>query len=83
MGTVPRIKQYTIDITFYPVHLIILQLELRQDYGDPNLGTCLESLIGGNHFRFISSSLTFALFFDFLSEFSGKMVLVHVQARYS
>ncbi|KAJ7072480.1 hypothetical protein C8F01DRAFT_1299177 [Mycena amicta] len=26
-------------------------LELRQDYGDPNLGTCLESLIGGNHLR--------------------------------
>ncbi|KAF5355290.1 hypothetical protein D9758_006107 [Tetrapyrgos nigripes] len=26
-------------------------IELRQDYGDPDLGTCLESLIGGNHFR--------------------------------
>jgi len=26
-------------------------IELRQDYGDPNIGTCLESLIGGNHFR--------------------------------
>ncbi|KAJ6558595.1 hypothetical protein DFH09DRAFT_922733 [Mycena vulgaris] len=26
-------------------------VELRQDYGDPNLGTCLESLIGGNHLR--------------------------------
>ncbi|KAI0063790.1 hypothetical protein BV25DRAFT_1801638 [Artomyces pyxidatus] len=26
-------------------------LELRQDYGDPDLGTCLESLVGGNHFR--------------------------------
>jgi len=26
-------------------------MELRQDFGDPNLGTCLESLIGGNHFR--------------------------------
>lgn len=26
-------------------------VELRQDYGDPNLGTCLESLVGGNHFR--------------------------------
>ncbi|KAF9047281.1 hypothetical protein BJ165DRAFT_1581261 [Panaeolus papilionaceus] len=25
--------------------------ELRQDFGDPNLGTCLESAIGGNHFR--------------------------------
>ncbi|KAJ3733848.1 hypothetical protein DFJ43DRAFT_198208 [Lentinula guzmanii] len=26
-------------------------IELREDYGDPTLGTCLESLIGGNHFR--------------------------------
>ncbi|KIK55595.1 hypothetical protein GYMLUDRAFT_230956 [Collybiopsis luxurians FD-317 M1] len=25
--------------------------ELRQDFGDPALGTCLESLIGGNHLR--------------------------------
>ncbi|KAJ6593765.1 hypothetical protein B0H19DRAFT_34004 [Mycena capillaripes] len=25
--------------------------ELRQDYGDSLLGTCLESLIGGNHLR--------------------------------
>ncbi|KAJ3826314.1 hypothetical protein F5880DRAFT_1476451 [Lentinula raphanica] len=26
-------------------------VELRQDYGDPTVGTCLESLIGGNHLR--------------------------------
>ncbi|KAJ7733106.1 hypothetical protein B0H14DRAFT_2996824 [Mycena olivaceomarginata] len=26
-------------------------VELRQDYGDVLLGTCLESLIGGNHLR--------------------------------
>ncbi|KAJ7456987.1 hypothetical protein FB451DRAFT_1510372 [Mycena latifolia] len=26
-------------------------MELRQDYGDDDVGTCLESLIGGNHFR--------------------------------
>ena len=26
-------------------------IELRQDYGDPDLGTCLESLNGGYHFR--------------------------------
>ncbi|KAJ7502749.1 hypothetical protein B0H11DRAFT_1986188 [Mycena galericulata] len=26
-------------------------VEYRQDYGDPALGTCLESLIGGNHLR--------------------------------
>ncbi|RPD63917.1 hypothetical protein L227DRAFT_496615 [Lentinus tigrinus ALCF2SS1-6] len=26
-------------------------IELRQDYGNSEVGTCLESLIGGNHFR--------------------------------
>ncbi|RDB25383.1 hypothetical protein Hypma_008099 [Hypsizygus marmoreus] len=26
-------------------------IELRQDFGDPDVGTCLESLVGGNHFR--------------------------------
>ncbi|KAJ7730262.1 hypothetical protein DFH07DRAFT_969257 [Mycena maculata] len=26
-------------------------MELRQDYADYELGTCLESLVGGNHFR--------------------------------
>ncbi|KAI0066228.1 hypothetical protein BV25DRAFT_1797408 [Artomyces pyxidatus] len=26
-------------------------MELREDYGDAGLGTCLESAIGGNHFR--------------------------------
>ncbi|EIW63066.1 uncharacterized protein TRAVEDRAFT_56242 [Trametes versicolor FP-101664 SS1] len=26
-------------------------VELRQDFGDSDVGTCLESLIGGNHFR--------------------------------
>ncbi|KAH8979925.1 hypothetical protein EDB86DRAFT_596917 [Lactarius hatsudake] len=26
-------------------------LELRQDYGNPDIGTCWESLIGGNHLR--------------------------------
>ncbi|KAF5320984.1 hypothetical protein D9619_001416 [Psilocybe cf. subviscida] len=26
-------------------------IELRQDFGDATLGTCLESAIGGNHFR--------------------------------
>jgi hypothetical protein len=26
-------------------------MELRQDYFDPIFGTCLESIIGGNHFR--------------------------------
>jgi len=26
-------------------------LELRQDYGNPDVGTCWESLVGGNHLR--------------------------------
>jgi len=26
-------------------------VEYREDFGDPSLGTCLESLIGGNHLR--------------------------------
>ncbi|KAJ4488405.1 hypothetical protein J3R30DRAFT_3435633 [Lentinula aciculospora] len=26
-------------------------IELRQDYGNSDIGTCLETLIGGNHFR--------------------------------
>lgn len=26
-------------------------MELREDYGNEELGTCLESVIGGNHFR--------------------------------
>lgn len=26
-------------------------VEFRQDFGSDFLGTCLESLIGGNHFR--------------------------------
>jgi hypothetical protein len=26
-------------------------IELRQDYDNEGIGTCLESLIGGNHFR--------------------------------
>lgn len=25
--------------------------ELRQDYENSGIGTCLESLVGGNHFR--------------------------------
>ncbi|KAJ4495277.1 hypothetical protein C8R41DRAFT_902408 [Lentinula lateritia] len=31
--------------------LVNQTVELRQDYGDSVLGTCLESLIGGNHLR--------------------------------
>ena len=28
-------------------------VELRYDFGDAELGTCLESLVGGNHLRFV------------------------------
>ncbi|KAF8626914.1 hypothetical protein AX15_004629 [Amanita polypyramis BW_CC] len=30
---------------------IHFQIELREDYDDPVFGTCIESAIGGNHFR--------------------------------
>ena len=26
-------------------------MELRNDYGNPDIGTCWESLVGGNHLR--------------------------------
>lgn len=32
-------------------------VELRSDYGDAGVGTCLESLIGGNHFRSVTCSI--------------------------
>ncbi len=35
---------------------------IRYDYGNQNLGTCLESLKGGNHFRFWRQSTTGAYF---------------------
>lgn len=28
-------------------------IELRQDFGSAGLGTCLETLVGGNHFRWV------------------------------
>ena len=33
-------------------------IELRSDYGDADAGTCLESLIGGNHFRSVACSIS-------------------------
>ncbi|KDQ16146.1 hypothetical protein BOTBODRAFT_173417 [Botryobasidium botryosum FD-172 SS1] len=35
---------------------------MRQDFGNPDLGTCLESLAGGNHFRFWRQNTTGAYF---------------------
>ncbi|KAF9504997.1 hypothetical protein BS47DRAFT_1354503 [Hydnum rufescens UP504] len=35
---------------------------LRYDFGDPGIGSCLESLAGGNHFRFWKQSTTGAYF---------------------
>lgn len=32
-----------------------IQMELRADFADYELGTCLESLVGGNHFRRVQS----------------------------
>ena len=32
-------------------------IELREDFGDADDGTCLESLIGGNHFRYDTDAL--------------------------
>lgn len=31
-------------------------VELRQDFGSSSVGTCLESLVGGNHFRYAHMS---------------------------
>lgn len=42
-----------------PLYLMLRSFEpvnetavLRWNYGDPQLGTCTESIIGGNHFRY-------------------------------
>ncbi|KAF7789275.1 hypothetical protein EIP86_000216 [Pleurotus ostreatoroseus] len=35
-------------------------IELRQDFGSPSAGTCLETLIGGNHFRVFRQNGTMA-----------------------
>jgi hypothetical protein len=35
-------------------------VELRQDYGDDELGTCLETFVGGNHFRVFRQNGTLA-----------------------
>ncbi|KAJ7854731.1 hypothetical protein B0H14DRAFT_756633 [Mycena olivaceomarginata] len=35
-------------------------IELRQDFGDDDIGTCLESLVGGNHFRVFRQNGTLA-----------------------
>ncbi|KAJ7858687.1 hypothetical protein B0H14DRAFT_2577661 [Mycena olivaceomarginata] len=37
-----------------------LSIELRQDFGDDDIGTCLESLVGGNHFRVFRQNGTLA-----------------------
>lgn len=33
--------------------------ELREDYGDADVGTCLESAIGGDHFRWVGVASLF------------------------
>ncbi|KAH9049244.1 hypothetical protein EDB83DRAFT_1404655 [Lactarius deliciosus] len=48
-------------------------LELRQDYGNPDIGTCWESLIGGNHLRLFRQNgpgaNTGALFLAYVCQF--------------
>lgn len=41
-------------------------MELRQDFGDAEVGTCLETLLGGNHFRYANCYYA-----------SGQGVLIH------
>ncbi|KAF8258143.1 hypothetical protein EI94DRAFT_1755467 [Lactarius quietus] len=36
-------------------------IELRQDYGNADIGSCLESLLGGNHFRLFRQDGPFAI----------------------
>jgi len=57
-------------------------MELRQEYGDEELGTCLESLVGGNHFRVFRQNGTLsdsgALFLGVSQEedvFDGHMII--------
>ncbi|THG95180.1 hypothetical protein EW145_g8007 [Phellinidium pouzarii] len=42
--------------------------ELRQDYGNAELGTCLETLIGGNHLRYVVALLSPLLSSSLLSD---------------
>jgi hypothetical protein len=49
-------------------------LELRQDYGNPDVGTCWESLVGGNHLRLFRqngpSANSGALFLAYVCHFA-------------
>ena len=45
-------------------------IEIRQDFGDAGLGTCLESLIGGNHLR------SFSFYFLFFGLVVGHLLIV-------
>ena len=50
-------------------------IELRQDYGNPEVGTCWESLVGGNHLRLFRqngpSANTGALFLAYVCLFAS------------
>ncbi|KAK0526299.1 hypothetical protein OC835_005332 [Tilletia horrida] len=46
---------------------------LRWNYGDPYLGTCKESVIGGNHFRWWPQAKTGAYFIAASVELSAKL----------
>ena len=42
-------------------------IELRNDFGNDIIGTCWESLVGGNHFRMWRQSTTKALFLAYVN----------------
>ena len=48
-------------------------MELRWDYGNPDVGTCWESLVGGNHLRLFRqngpTANTGALFLAYVCQF--------------
>lgn len=48
-------------------------MELRWDYGNPDVGTCWESLVGGNHLRLFRqngpNANTGALFLAYVCQF--------------
>ena len=48
---------------------------MRQDYGSSDAGTCLESLIGGNHFRYWRQNGTLAN--------TGALFLAYVSLTFS
>ena len=57
-------------------------MELRQDYGDANAGTCWESVIGGDHFRWVDDYKVNARLTVYLVH-SARMVLPPILEPFS